>query len=89
MSQATPYLDYDWVIQVSRVYEVADVYSTIADGLIDALSAVIGGKPTIEEVNSVYGRLIILVGVHQEVEERLEALLQDEGTPAIETTAVP
>ena len=78
-SQATPYLDYDWVIRVSRAYEVSDVYSTIADGLIDALSPVIGGKPTIEEINSVYGRLIILASVHQEVEERLEALLEEEG----------
>ena len=82
VSQATPYFDYDWMIRVSRVYEVSDVYSTIADGLIDALSAVIGGRPTIEEINSVYGRLLILVSVHGEVEERLEALLEDQGSEA-------
>ena len=81
-SQATPYLDYDWVIQVSRGYEAADLYSTMADGLIDALSSVIGGTPTIEEIKSVYGRLVILVGVHQQVQERLEALLGEEGSEA-------
>ena len=34
MSQAAAYLDYDWVIEVSRVYSVTDTYSNIADRLV-------------------------------------------------------
>lgn len=79
LSQAAPYLDYEWVIQVSRAYEVYDIYSDVGGQIIDAMSSIIGRAPTIEGINSIYGRLVILIGVHQQVEEKLEALLEEEG----------
>lgn len=75
-SQAAPYLDYEWVIQVSRAYETYDLYSRIADRVIDALSLVIGGGPTLESIQAVQGHLVILNGVHGQVMERLEGLLE-------------
>ena len=76
VSQAAGYLDYDWVIEVSKLYDIVDTYSHIADGVIDAISAVLGLPPTLEQVNTIYGRQLILVGVHEEMEERLAALLE-------------
>ncbi len=45
-------------------------------------SSVLWRTPTLEEINSIYGRHVILVQVHAEMEALLEALLEDEGTPA-------
>jgi hypothetical protein len=76
-SQAAPYLNYDWVIQVSRAYEAYDIYARIADQIIDATSSIMGGSPTLDGIGAIQGRLVILTEVHRQVEERLELLLAD------------
>lgn len=76
-SQAAPYLDYDWVIQVSRAYEAYDIYARIADQIIDATSSIMGGSPTLDGIGAIQGRLVILTEVHGQVEERLALLLAD------------
>ena len=78
-SQAAQRFDYDWVIQVSRAHEVHDYYSSIADRLIDAMSEIIGRDPTIEHVEAIYGHVLILSELHEQVQDRLEALLEGEG----------
>ena len=78
-SQASPaasYFDFDWVIEVSRAYETNAVYSRVADRVIDEMSGIIGRAP--DRLNAIYGKLAILTGLHGQVQERLEALLEDE-----------
>jgi hypothetical protein len=78
VSQAATYLDYEWVIRVSRAYEVYDTYSRVSNDILDDLSTVIGRMPTVDGVRAMYGRLIILTEIHRQVQERLEALLAEE-----------
>ncbi len=78
-SQAAPYLDYDWVIQVARVYEIFDPYPHITEGLIDRMSLLFGRPPTMEDVNSLYGLHQLLIDFHGQIEVGLEALLEEEG----------
>jgi len=71
-SEVTRELDFDWLIDVSRAYEAYDTYRRIGDAVIDKLSDVMVGDPTLDEIAAVQGRLLILVSVHGQVVERLE-----------------
>lgn len=81
-SVAAPYLDYDWVIRASRAYEVGETYARVAERAIDDMSAVIGTGATLETMQAVYGRLVILSDMHEQVRDRFQALLDEE--PAAE-----
>lgn len=78
VSRAAPYLDYEWMIQVSRAYEVYDTYRIVGNQAIEAMTLVIGAAPTNEGVRSIYGRLIIISGVHEQLLDRLEAIVEAE-----------
>ena len=77
-SVAAPYLDYGWVIRVSRAYEVSETYARIAERAIDDMSSVIGTGATIETMQPIYGRLVILSDMHGQVRDRFQALLAGE-----------
>ena len=80
VSQAAPYLDYDWVIRVSRAYEAHDIYSGMARGIIEEMAGIVARPPSVEGMNAIYARLVLLNGVHRQVESRLEMILEgDEG----------
>jgi hypothetical protein len=72
VSQVAPHLDYEWMIAVSRAYESYAIYSRISERVIDAMSLVMGGEPTLEGIRAIHGRLLVLVDVHDQVMERLE-----------------
>ena len=77
-SQASAFLDYDWVIRVSRAYEVTATYQRIAETLIDDMGVLIGSGPSEETLAIILGRLTILIGVHGQASERLENVLAEE-----------
>ena len=77
-SPAAPYIDYDWVIDVSRAYETYELYSRISDQLISEMSGILGRTPDFEKLGAIFGRLAILTELHGQLQERLEALLADE-----------
>jgi hypothetical protein len=78
VSQAASYLDYDWLIEVSRVYEAYGIYARVADQIIDQMAGMIGRTPDIDRVNEIFGRLVILMDIHAQLEERLAGLLPAE-----------
>ena len=80
-SVAAPYLDYGWVIRASRAYEVSATYARVAERAIDDMSAVIGIGATVETITPVYGRLVILSDMHEQVRDRFQALLDEEPPP--------
>ncbi len=78
-SQASPaasYFDFDWVIEVPRAYETYEVYSRMADQVIDEVSS--PSTTGVDRVRAILGRLATLTGGQVQVQERLEALLADE-----------
>jgi hypothetical protein len=77
-SQASPaasYFDFDWVIEVPRAYETYEVYSRMADQVIDEVSS--PSTTGVDRVRAILGRLATLTGGQVQVQERLEALLED------------
>jgi hypothetical protein len=72
VSQVAPHLDYEWMIAVSRAYESYAIYSRISERVIDAMSLVMGGEPTLDGIRAIHGRLLVLIDVHDQVMERLE-----------------
>jgi hypothetical protein len=71
-SQVAPHLDYEWMIAVSRAYESYAIYSRISERVIDAMSLVMSGEPTLDGIRAIHGRLLVLIDVHGQVMERLE-----------------
>ena len=77
-SQASPaasYFDFDWVIEVPRAYETYEVYSRMADQVIDEVSS--PSTTGVDRVRAILGRLATLTGGQVQGQERLEALLED------------
>lgn len=74
-SEAAPYLEYEWLIDMARAYEVLDVYSEASSNAIAAMAAVIGRSPTVEHISDVYGWLVIINTVHGQAESRLQEVL--------------
>lgn len=78
--QAAPYLDYDWMIRAGRAYEVNRAYNRVADEAIDDMAAIIGSGPTLETLGRVYGRLVVLTGIHAQVQESYRRILGEDGS---------
>jgi hypothetical protein len=76
-SEAAPYFDYEWVIEMARAYEILEVYENANDNIIAAMSAIIGRGATLERVGDVFGWLVIINDVHRQTEERLRAVLEN------------
>ncbi len=83
-SEAAPYFDYDWVIQVSQAYDILAAYERIQHQMLDSLSLALanlsaGMHPleVREELIQAYGR-VLLAGAHEEVQRQMEELLADE-----------
>jgi len=77
-SPAAPYIDYDWVIDVSRAYEIYELYSRVSDQLLSDMGGILARTPDFAQLSTIFGRLAILTELHGQVQERLEALLADE-----------
>ncbi len=75
VSPAASYFDFDWVIEVPRAYETYEVYSRMADQVIDEVSS--PSTTGVDRVRAILGRLATLTGGQVQVQERLEALLED------------
>ncbi len=85
-SQASPYFDYDWVIRVSRVYDVQVLYEQARGQLLNDMSQLLAigtsGTSPLEikdEFRVAYGSLLLLHQVHAAVQGELQELLGDEG----------
>jgi hypothetical protein len=74
-SEAAPYLEYEWLIDIARAYEVLDVYSEASSNVIASMAALVGRTPTVEHISDVYGWLAIINDVHGQAESRLEEVL--------------
>ncbi|MDA0313141.1 MAG: hypothetical protein O2992_13615 [Gemmatimonadetes bacterium] len=74
VSQAAPYVDYDWMIQVARRYEVYDLYRTVQDQILETMSVALWGRLTLEVVAELFGRMALLTDVHAQLIERLVAI---------------
>ena len=80
-----PYFDYDWVIRVSRVYDVQVLYEQARGQLLNDMSQLlaIGTSDTSplevkDEFRVAYGGLLLLHQVHAAVQGELQELLGDE-----------
>lgn len=79
-SQASPaasYFDFDWVIEVPRAYETYEVYSRMADQVIDEVSS--PSTTGVDRVRAILGRLATLTGGQVQVQERLEDAVSEQG----------
>jgi len=76
VSQAAPYLDYEWVIQVARAYESYQTYQRIANAAVDGVASIIGGGPSLDRVSVIYGNLVVLSDLHRQVQERFQGLVE-------------
>jgi hypothetical protein len=74
-SDAAPYFEYEWVIEVARAYEVLEIYAEASGNLIAAMSAIIGRDPTVDRVSDIYGWLAIINEIHAQAATRLEETL--------------
>lgn len=89
-SQAAPYFDYDWVIERARQYEGFETYLDARDQVLDAMSALFMGEmefmgergldQAVVAFQRLYGRLEILVQLHQALQEDMEAYLGENET---------
>ena len=82
-SQAAPYFDYDWLIQVSRVYELYDGYADVRRQVVSDLGRILArrGEETtsaefVEVVEPLNGNLRMLSVLHGEVQSALENLMK-------------
>lgn len=73
-SEAAPYFEYEWVIEMARAYEVLDVYANSSDNVIAAVSQIIGRDPTVDHIADVFGWLAIINGLHEQAAERLRTV---------------
>jgi len=83
-SQAAAYLDYDWVVEVGRTYEVVEAYEAVSTGLIDAMGGIIassiGASLDPATLRTVFGRLTVLTDIHGQAEDRLRDIVAAEGS---------
>lgn len=88
-SEAGPYLDYDWVIQVARAYESHEIYANVSHDLISAMTRIIAPGPDPEAIEDIFGHLAILNHLHGQVAERFEAILVEGDAGSVDSTAAP
>ena len=80
-SEAAPYFEYEWVIEMARAYEVLEVYANSSDNVIAAVSQVIGRDPTVDHFADIFGWLAIINGLHTQAEDRLQSVLDVASEP--------
>lgn len=78
-SEAAPYFEYAWVIEMARAYEILEVYGSASDNVIAAMSRIIGHGASTETIADIFGWLVIINDVHAQTDARLRTVL--EGTP--------
>ena len=83
VSQAAPYLDYDWLVERARQYDGLERYLDFQDQLIAAVGVVAATGDdedvdnTIVALRQVYGRLDILLQLHASIQEGMATYLQE------------
>ena len=84
-SQAAPYFDYDWVIRVSRVYELYEGYADARRQVLEDYSRIVvrqassrGMTPAefLERFEPLSGSLWMLGQLHREMQGGLERLVE-------------
>lgn len=82
-SEAAPYFDYSWIISVSQAYEILETYEQMRSLMLDSLSLVLarletGSHPLEikENLHELNGRLLMVIGAHQEVQAQMELLVE-------------
>lgn len=81
-SQAAAIFDYNWVIRVSRAYEILDSYGRAREQCLDALSPILDRLDAHpldikDELHRLNGRVLLLDQLHEAAQEQMEALLVD------------
>ena len=77
-SQAAPYFDYDWVIERARHYDGLETYLDLRDEVVDEISSLIASRDmdaSVVVVRRLYGRLEVLVQLHEGLQEDMEEYL--------------
>ena len=77
-SQAAPYFDYDWVIERARHYDGLETYLDLRDEVVDEISSLIASRDmdaSAVVVRRLYGRLEVLVQLHEGLQEDMEEYL--------------
>ena len=80
-SQAAPYFDYDWVIGRARHYELLERYADLWDQFLEGLASVGAASFTsdldaaVTAFSRTQGQLAILVQLHEQLREQMEAYL--------------
>ena len=80
-SHAAPYFDYDWVIERARHYDGLETYLDVRDEVFDEISSLIAGfggdldGDVVMVVQRLYGRLEVLVQLHEGLQEGMEEYL--------------
>ncbi|MEM7414064.1 MAG: hypothetical protein AAF389_01125 [Gemmatimonadota bacterium] len=76
LSEAARYLDYEWLIAVSRAYEAHEVYRRLSDQAVDAVAQMVARGPDIDRVRGLYGPIVLLTDTHRQVEQRFRELAE-------------
>ena len=82
-SQGAPYFDYDWVIERARDYDALELYMDLQNQLMQEFSFLAGivALNDLDEMvvgmRGLYGRLEILVQLHEDLQEDMEAYLAE------------
>ena len=81
-SQAAPYFDYNWIISVSRAYEMLGTYERMRDLMLDSLTQVLarmasGTHPlqAKQDFHRLNGRLLLVMQAHAEVQKQMKLLV--------------
>ena len=85
-SQAAPYFDYGWLIQVSRIYEVYEGYADVRGQVVADFGRILARRgafehemtpaETVEVLEPLSGNLALLSLLHREVQGGLESLVE-------------
>lgn len=78
VTRAAPYLDYDWVIRVARVYQSQELYNELRSQLLESFSVVVQRGSERDALARMQAQLTIMLQVHDELSAELRALI-DEG----------
>lgn len=77
MTQAAGRIDFEWVIEVSRTYDVMRITSDMQGDIIDQMALLIGGQTDTATYRLLFGRLVVLNQTYETLQEMLEALLEE------------
>ena len=78
-------MDYDWVLETARVYELQDLVWELQTEFVSYFAQVAVRRPGEEPFTKLQGQLAMLASLHQELSRRYSDLL---GEPANETEGV-